>query len=200
MLCIINVLFHQAQQTQLCCMFQKSPLLLLLLAAAAVMGTACWPFNFIHVRGDGGEVSSIRLRQAAAAQTHTDQDMSEPSAEAAACCSHAGDTNTSNTWSPQHNTTQHAAPGRPEEGESGGRLAAGGDTSAGVPPRFLCLLWYVPDTCQRRLNEEDLLQRQQEQRQLARTRAEGGGTGWDVRGGRLMDLPDQLCACMTGTH
>ena len=30
------------------------------ITAADVMGTTCWPFNFIHVRGDGVKVSFIR--------------------------------------------------------------------------------------------------------------------------------------------
>lgn len=51
------------------------------------------------------------------------------------------------------------------------KLAAGVLTSVCdkrvLPPRLLSLPWYVPDRCQRHLNEKDQLQRLRVQRQLA---------------------------------
>lgn len=63
-----------------------------------------------------------------------------------------------------------------------------------VYPHLLSFLWYVPDRCQRHYNEEDRLQRQLVQRQLAwtrRQRAAEGVTHWDVRG--------SSCICWTSS-
>ena len=81
------------------------------ITAATLMGTTCWPFNFIHVREDRGKVSFIRqscpsdCRHSAGEKkrNHTEHDMSNPTAEAAPFYSH---TNIPNTWSPQQNTAQ----------------------------------------------------------------------------------------------
>lgn len=67
------------------------------------------------------------------------------------------------------------------------------------PPRLPSLLWYSPDGCQWLLNEEDELQRQLVQRQLAWTRRQTEQRG-KVRGGGFHgSAGPALCMYMTGT-
>lgn len=84
------------------------------ITAAPIMGTTCWPFNFIHVRGDGGNISFIR--QSPSSDCHysagkekkenTHHDISNLTADAEPFCSHTDDTNIPNTWSFEQNTEE----------------------------------------------------------------------------------------------
>lgn len=93
---------------------------------------------------------------------------------------------------------------------SGGVLVAVTHSSSSAHPLVMCAIspclltlpWYVPDRCQRHSNEEDQLQRQLVQRQLAWTRRQTEQrVGGHILGceGEFMDLLDQLFVCMTGT-
>lgn len=145
------------------------------ITAAVIMGTTCWPFNFIHVR---------RWRLGL---------INEKVASTYYCCLSAA---VKKQWQvkPQrwqstisfthidldkHKHPKHMVPSAkhsPDQDTRGvclGKLWAGftvEDLQWPVTSPLSLLQWYVPETCQRHLNEEDELQRQLVQRQLAWTR------------------------------
>lgn len=158
------------------------------------MGTSCWPFNFIHVRGDGGRVSFIRQSSPSDCRYSAGKEKTMTSQALLLRQRHLIHTHT-RTWTTQTawthgplSKTQHWWRRSGERGavrETLGRRIHIHWWCTSSPPRLLSLLWYIPDRCQRHLNEEDQLQRQLVQRQLAWTRRQTeqrGVTHWDVRG------------------
>lgn len=104
------------------------------MTAATIMGTTCWPFNFIHVRGDGGKVSFIRQSSpsdccysAGKKKQTQDHDFSNLTAEAAPFYPHTDDTNTEHMVPSAKHSTEDKVD---ERGVLLEKLAAGESTSA----------------------------------------------------------------------